>query len=44
VPGGPAAAKKPKATEAQGQPKITQQPAKPGDTDPFRSMVRDLEL
>jgi hypothetical protein len=44
VPGGPAAAKKPKETDVQGQPKITQQPAKPGETDPFRSMVRDLEL
>ncbi|MDM7952167.1 MAG: hypothetical protein QUV07_02965 [Cyanobium sp. CZS 25K] len=44
VPGGPAAAKQQKETEAQTQPQITQQPAKPGTTDPFRSMVRDLEL
>ncbi len=44
VPGGPAAAKKAQASEGQGQPKITQQPGKPGEIDPFRSMVRDLEL
>jgi hypothetical protein len=30
--------------EAQSQPKITQQASKPGNTDPFRSMARDLEL
>jgi hypothetical protein len=45
VPGGPAAAKQKKAeTEASAQPQITQQQAKPGTTDPFRSMVRDLEI
>jgi hypothetical protein len=44
VPGGAAAAKQQKEAEAQSQPKITQQPAKPGNTDPFRSMVRDLDL
>ncbi len=45
VPGGPAAAKQKKAeAEASGQPQISQQQAKPGTTDPFRSMVRDLEI
>lgn len=44
VPGGPAAVKKQKEAEGQGQPKITQQAAKPGTTDPFRSMVKDLDL
>jgi hypothetical protein len=44
VPGGAAAAKQQKDAEAQSQPKISQQPAKPGTTDPFRSMVRDLDL
>ncbi len=44
VPGGAAAAKQQKEAEAQSQPKISQQPAKPGNTDPFRSMVRDLDL
>jgi len=44
VPGGPAAAKQQKDAEAQAQPKIAQQAAKPGTTDPFRSMARDLEI
>lgn len=44
VPGGQAAAKKQKEGEAEAQPKITQQAAKPGTTDPFRSMARDLDL
>ncbi len=44
LPGGPAAAKQQKETEAQGQPASSQPAAKPGTTDPFRSMVRDLEL
>ena len=43
-PGGPAAAKQQKEAEAQGQPASSQAAAKPGTTDPFRSMVRDLEL
>jgi hypothetical protein len=44
VPGAAAAAKQQKEADAQSQPKITQQPAKPGNTDPFRSMARDLDL
>jgi len=44
IPGGAAAAKQRKEAEAQGQPKITEQAAKPGNTDPFRSMVRDLDF
>ncbi|WP_216903020.1 hypothetical protein [Synechococcus sp. CCY 9618] len=44
LPGGSAAAKKQKEAAAEGQPQITQQAAKPGTTDPFRSMVRDLDL
>jgi hypothetical protein len=44
IPGGPAAAKKQKEAEGETQPKMSQQPAKPGATDPFRSMVRDLDL
>jgi hypothetical protein len=44
LPGGPAAAKKQKESEGQEQPKITQQAAKPGNPDPFRSMARDLEI
>jgi len=44
LPGGPAAAKQQKEAEAQGQPASSQAAAKPGTTDPFRSMVRDLEL
>ena len=44
VPGGAAAAKQQKEAEAQSQPKISQQPTKPGNTDPFRSMARDLDL
>ncbi len=44
VPGAAAAARQQKATEAQSQPKISQQPAKPGNTDPFRSMARDLDI
>jgi len=44
LPGGAAAAKQQKDTDAKSQPKITQQPAKPGNTDPFRSMARDLDL
>jgi hypothetical protein len=44
LPGGSAAAKKKAEAEAQGQPQISQQPTKPGTTDPFRSMVRDLDL
>ncbi|MBW4529523.1 MAG: hypothetical protein KME02_02430 [Aphanothece saxicola GSE-SYN-MK-01-06B] len=44
VPGGAAAAKQQKEAEAQSQPAISQKPAKPGNTDPFRSMVRDLDL
>ncbi|AFY27759.1 hypothetical protein [Cyanobium gracile] len=44
LPGGPAAAKQQKEAEAQGQPAGSQAAAKPGTTDPFRSMVRDLEL
>ncbi len=44
VPGGAAAAKQQKEADAQSQPKITQQPGKPGNTDPFRSMARDLDL
>ncbi|KEF43514.1 MAG: hypothetical protein ER33_01845 [Cyanobium sp. CACIAM 14] len=44
VPGGPAAVKKQKQADAQSQPAITQQAAKPGATDPFRSMVKDLDL
>lgn len=44
VPGGAAAAKQRMEAEAQSQPTITQRPAKPGNTDPFRSMARDLDL
>ncbi len=44
LPGGPAAAKQQKEAEVQGQPASSQAAAKPGTTDPFRSMVRDLEL
>ncbi len=44
IPGGASAAKQQKEAEAQSQPKITEQAAKPGNTDPFRSMVRDLDL
>jgi hypothetical protein len=43
-PGGAAAGKQQKEMEAQSQPQITQQASKPGNTDPFRSMARDLEL
>ncbi|MEB3306991.1 MAG: hypothetical protein VKK98_02445 [Cyanobacteriota bacterium] len=43
VPGGPAAVKKEKEEAAASQPQITsQQPSKPGSTDAFKSMVRDL--
>jgi hypothetical protein len=44
LPGGPAAAKQKKEAEAQAQPASSLQAAKPGTTDPFRSMVRDLDL
>jgi hypothetical protein len=44
LPGGAAAAKQQKEVEAQSQSQTTQQPAKPGNTDPFRSMARDLDL
>ncbi|MBM5820932.1 MAG: hypothetical protein FJ082_00305 [Cyanobacteria bacterium K_Offshore_surface_m2_011] len=44
LPGGPAAARQQREAEAQGQPAATPTSAKPGTTDPFRSMARDLDL
>lgn len=46
LPGGPAAAKQKQEQEAEAQAQTAASPsaAKPGTTDPFRSMVRDLDL